>query len=99
VSDQFEHPDHAAIVEMATLVFEVNRPPGVASLAAQGHVSGAAAGRDLFLNVFVAQALDGVDSLLDRDKQYIAEKAAEFASQGVDALRSSIASLKVYLYK
>lgn len=96
MTDQFAHPDHEEIAALANRILE----PDLAyapSLAPQLHAASGNPGRELFVNVFVAQALQGVDSLLARDKEYIAQRAAAFAAQGVDVLRAAIVDIKVQL--
>jgi hypothetical protein len=98
-----DHADlHAEIIELALARLEANVPltsaPG-SPLALAGLPSLDVFGRarDLFLQVFVAQALDQVEGVLTGERQFIADQAALSAGAAVDLLVAGLARVRAAL--
>lgn len=50
--------------------------------------------KELFMNIFVSQALDQAVILLEQDKAFIAQAAADYATKCVEVLESGIGRIK-----
>lgn len=102
MSDLFTHPDQAEIVSVAFALLYSRDALPANSLAGIAVVSPLIdKGRELFLNVFVQQALDQLGALGAQNKAALAEKAADYARKmtehGVDLAIAGLADLKAAL--
>lgn len=98
-----EEETKSEILGLARMMSEAETPPthgNAMAPASLGYAAASAsldAAREMFLDVFVSAALDHVSGTLDHEKDAIASSAAEYASNGVDALKAGIARVKVML--
>ena len=94
---------HTAIMSEARVMLATEREPTfgaplglspASSLEPAGLPDSMAAARELFLEIFVTQALDQMAELLDANKDYAARAAAEAATWLVDALKGRLAATR-----
>lgn len=70
-------------------------PLGMVPMAPAARSDGFAVAREMFLGVFVSQAIDQMSGSLENNKERIAAMAAEYAAWMVDQLKESISRGKV----
>lgn len=91
---------HREIMSLARLMADDETPPtyGASALSPADLTSTSfGAAREMFLNIFVSGALDHASGLLEQDKEFVAQSAAEYAANGVEALKAGISRIKAAL--